>query len=365
MPLSPDTRRRLLGAVPAAALALILLGGVPAAAGPTERLRDFFAAVNAILADPEIGDEPLERVRRIRRLVGEVSDVQAAAALALDREWPARTAGEQGEFVTLFAELLERAYVGRLAGRGRVADGIRIAYLGESVAGDAASVRTALRARDGDEAVVEYRMVNRQGRWRIFDLVLDGVSTVENYRAQFRRILRQGTYQDLVAQVRAKLGDESVLFARVEAPNAPAPRTEPVQAARLGEGATDRDRQPAAVRAGATGAEAAGAPPVTTVRSRDVGWRIGGTVNATAPTGRAGTAPGRSAAYWVQVGAFRTAAAAERLAERLSGGAVVASANGRLLLVRVGPFAQRAPAVAKLRELQALGYQPFIATGEN
>ena len=236
-------------------------------------MRDFFAAVNAVLADPETEDAPLERVARICRLVGEVSAVNEAAAVALGREWQGLSPVERDEFVALFARLLERAYVGRLAGRGSVSNGVRIAYLGESVAADEASVQTSLDARDGGQALVEYRMVNRQGRWRVRDLVLDGVSIVENYRAQFRRILSQVSYQDLVEQVKAKLGEESIMFARVREWRVSAFEPSPtalVQTSRL-DGAPASDPQPSVVRVDVTEAASLGARTVAPVRSRDDG----------------------------------------------------------------------------------------------
>jgi hypothetical protein len=76
-------------------LALVLLGSAPVSAAPTEPLREFFDAVNVILADPEIADKPLERIRRVRPLVREVSDLDEAAAVALEREWPALRPAEQ------------------------------------------------------------------------------------------------------------------------------------------------------------------------------------------------------------------------------------------------------------------------------
>ena len=393
MPQPPDRGRRLLRAAPAAALALVVLANLPAAAGPTERLREFFAAVNTVLADPEIEDKLLERIARIRRLVADLSDVQEAAAVALEHEWEERSPAEQAEFAGLFAELLERAYIGRLAGRGRVSHGVGIAYLGESVAGDEATVQTSLGAKDGGDALVEYRMVNREGRWRVRDLVLDGVSTVENYRAQFRRILSQVSYQDLLGRVRAKLDEATIIFARAGGRGAPAGEpapTELVLIARPEDGAAGRDHESAVARAVAAlrsrdvGWVVSVATAlrsrdvgwvVSAVRSRDIGWIVG---TATAgekspalalvkpPPSLAGTTPARSAApaaaYWVQVAAFKTAAEAGRLAERLDGSNVFLSAGGRLMLVRVGPFAERARAAAKLRDLEAAGYpRPFIA----
>lgn len=340
MSTSPHSRRRCLRAAPAAALALVLLATLPAAAGPTERLREFFAAVNAVLGDPETEDNPIERVSRLRRLVADVSAVDEAAAVALGRQWLARSPGEREEFVALFAELLERAYVGRLAGRSRVSNGVRIVYLDESVAGDEATVRTALGAKDGGEARVDYRMVNREGRWRVRDLVLDGISTVENYRAQFRHLLSRVSYGDLVGMLKAKLGEESIMFARVEGPSAAAPAPSPAAPLQIAERdapVTGGDLEPPV-------ADIAPSPPA--LRSREIGWVVDA-----APTG----------SYWIQVGAFKSADAAGRLLERLGEAMIVSSAGGHLLLVRVGPFAGHAQALSRLRELQAIGYHPFIA----
>ena len=109
-------------AAPVLAAILVLFAWAPASAGaPTDRLRDFFARVNAILADRTLEEQPLEKIARVRRLVTDVTDRYGAAASALGPEWKARTSTERTEFVTLFAALLERAYIGQLAGavRGR------------------------------------------------------------------------------------------------------------------------------------------------------------------------------------------------------------------------------------------------------
>ncbi|MBI4594040.1 MAG: ABC transporter substrate-binding protein, partial [Candidatus Rokubacteria bacterium] len=213
--LLPKRLRTLAPAVLATMLVLLVCPRV--SAGPaTDRLRDFFASVNTVLADPVIQEHPLEAVPRVRRLVADFSDVAAASAAALGREWQARTRAEREEFVELFSELLERAYVGRLGGIARLTGGVGVSFLHEIPAGDEAMVVTALRARDGRDVAVEYRMANHRGRWLVRDIALDGVSTVENYRAQFTRLLRQGAYDTLVARLRAKLSEESLFFARVE-----------------------------------------------------------------------------------------------------------------------------------------------------
>ena len=198
--------------------AVVLLGSPPAFAGaPTERLREFFGKVNAVLTDPATEERPLERVARVRRLVNDVADMRAAAASALGPFWETRTSAERDEFTTVFSEMIERAYVGRLAGVARGGRGVAPIYLDESVSGDDALVVTQLRG-GGHELRVDYRMTQQGTRWRVRDIVLDGVSTVDNYRAQFRRLSQSGAHATLVKQMRAKLAEESFFFARAVSP---------------------------------------------------------------------------------------------------------------------------------------------------
>jgi phospholipid transport system substrate-binding protein len=212
------------------ATTLGLLACPPAWAGPpTDRLREFFATVQAVLADPSTEDRPLERVARVRRLVGEVADMSVASAAALGPEWETKSPAERDEFTTLFAEVLERAYVGRLAGAVRAAGGLQMTYSGETLAGSEATVTTALRGRGGHDLHVEYRMTLRGGHWRVRDIVLDGVSTVENYRAQFKRLREQGSYVALVRQMHDKLAEETIMFAKSERPTPTVVATAPAE----------------------------------------------------------------------------------------------------------------------------------------
>jgi phospholipid transport system substrate-binding protein len=192
-------------------VAVVLLAWAPASAGPpTERLRGFFSHVNTVLTDPATEQQPLERVARIRRLVADLTDIPSAAALALGPQWAVRTPAEREEFTELFAELLERAYVGRLAGAVRATGVVTLKYVDEVVDGDTATVITAVGGTAGH---VEYLMTLRGGRWQVRDIVLDGVSVVHNYRAQFRRLLQQESYTAVVTAMRTKLAGESLLFA--------------------------------------------------------------------------------------------------------------------------------------------------------
>jgi phospholipid transport system substrate-binding protein len=234
MHLAPSTRGLLAAGLAGVCL---LLAGTPVSAGPaTDHLREFFKMVDVIIHDPATRSAPLEKVARVKNLVTDIADVRGAAAAALEREWDLRTPAERDEFTRLFAELLERGLVARLAGTVSPVNGMVMSWNGETRVGEETRVMTVVEARDGRKIKVEYRMIERRGHWLVRDVVVDGVSTIENYRSQFKRLLRQGSYAGLVKQLRAKLGEETLMFAQVPAPPAkwipPAKSPEPVVAVR-------------------------------------------------------------------------------------------------------------------------------------
>ncbi|MBI4589797.1 MAG: ABC transporter substrate-binding protein [Candidatus Rokubacteria bacterium] len=332
-------RHRLI--VAAACLALMLLDRPEVRAeSPTETLRDFFAEVNQILAEPEIKGQPTERLIAFRKRVNHAFDYREAAELALGREWQARTPAEQEEFVQLFADLLERSYVLQVAAKAGLNAGVRVRFLGESVNRDAATVRTALGSRDGGEILLDYQMTKLGERWAIRDVVLEGVSLVANYRAQFHRVIRGWSYPELVARMKAKTaGPRHVSTVPAETasidPAMPRPpRIEDDPPIALSPRRPDSGQHEAAEGA------RAGVEP--------------------APSA-AGTTPVTATSYWVQVGAFRNPDAVGRLASRLREQNLALSHGPELLLrVRVGPFSDRAEALSKLIDLRAKGYKPFI-----
>jgi phospholipid transport system substrate-binding protein len=406
------SRPRLLGA-----LALALLVGVTAtgvwAGEPTDTVRDFFGAVNLVLTDPGTDDRPAEKLRAIRRHVDEVLDVREAAMLALGREWGDRTAAEQNEFVALFADLLERSFVWRVAGRASIVGGMKVQYLGETVAGDTATVDTTVSARDGSDLRLEYRMMRRADRWVVRDVVMDGVSTMENYHAQFQRVVRDASWPELMGQLRAKVGAPPVgvqvaMPARLPGPLTPsaAPLEAPLTAPDLDRPAPDerhlaardlaavvtpglavRDvsslaaRRPAVEPTSPPVSEVAAAlPPTTPLADVTIGPprraepatvprpAIGAAGAPRLQVVAASPAVSRHPTFWIQVGAFRNATIARRIAERVRGQIFVVAEEGPtasrsepLLRVRVGPFSDRVQVGARLRELKALGYQPFVA----
>ena len=192
------------GLVLASALALVLLTGPGATAGPpTDQLRESIDRALNALADPDLRKDIRTRERRaaLRGIANEAFDFEEMTKRALARHWHGRTPAEQKEFVQLFADLMERSYVSKL----ELYAGEKIRYAGESVEGEQATVRTKIVTKQGTEVPVDYRMHSRGDRWLVYDVVIEGISLVANYRSQFNAIIQTSTYQALVARMKTKV----------------------------------------------------------------------------------------------------------------------------------------------------------------
>ena len=192
------------GLVLASALALVLLTGPGATAGPpTDQLRESIDRALKALADPDLRKDIRTRERRaaLRGIANEAFDFEEMTKRALARHWHGRTPAEQKEFVQLFADLMERSYVSTL----ELYAGEKIRYAGESVEGEQATVRTKIVTKQGTEVPVDYRMHSRGDRWLVYDVVIEGISLVANYRSQFNAIIQTSTYQALVARMKTKV----------------------------------------------------------------------------------------------------------------------------------------------------------------
>jgi len=188
---------------------------------PTRTLEAFFARTNTVLqsVDPAHG---LETPRQaIRELVNDVFDFRAAAAVALGPVWLSKVPDDQDEFTRLFAIFLERGFIAVVGSRASMAGGVNIQFLGESIDGESAGVATTLLTRSGQALPVDYWMVRRGDRWKVRDVVVDGVSLVMNYRAQFTRVLAAYPYAELVARMQAETPSGPPPIALLPAHSAP------------------------------------------------------------------------------------------------------------------------------------------------
>jgi phospholipid transport system substrate-binding protein len=190
----------------ALALATIGLGPVAVAlAGePTDFIRSMTERTLRILDDPKLqgADQQAQRQQLLRQVSGEAFDWQEMARRALATHWRARTPQEREEFVRLFRDLVESIYVDRLdraAGERQA-----IQYVGEQIEDGRAVVRTKVITTRGTEVPIDYRLQKSDGQWRIYDVMVEGVSLVNNYRSQFNRIITTSSYQALVQRMKER-----------------------------------------------------------------------------------------------------------------------------------------------------------------
>ena len=186
------------------AMAMVLTTGATAWAGaPTEQLRGRVDRVLRVLEDSQLKPEAraLDRREAVRAIAEEIFDFRELSQRSLGPHWKARTPAERDEFVQLFADLLERSYIDKI----EIYSGAeRIQYTGEALDGEQATVRTRIVTKQGTEIPVDYRMRRVDERWLVYDVAIEGVSLVANYRAQFNKIIQRSTFQGLLAQLVAK-----------------------------------------------------------------------------------------------------------------------------------------------------------------
>ena len=178
----------------------IALGaGEENAESPTQAVRATLTEVFRILEDPKLKD-PAQASRRRRMLEETIArrfDYREMSKRALASHWSRLTDEERTEFVNIFKGFLSDRYAGKIEGYS----GEKIHYLSERLEGEYAEVRTKLISSKV-EYPMDYRLINKAGRWYAYDIVADGVSLVRNYRSQFDKILKTGSYEELVSRLK-------------------------------------------------------------------------------------------------------------------------------------------------------------------
>lgn len=170
-------------------------------AGPLDLVRASVSQVLAIVQAPSpAGTDGGQRRSDIRRVARGLFDFNEMARLTLAAHWKDRSAREQDEFVRLFTDLLERSYLTTIENYA----GETIVFVGESVSDPYAQVRSRITTQRRVEISIDYRLRKKDARWAVYDVVLDGVSLVSNYRSQFNTIIRTSSFADLVTKLRSK-----------------------------------------------------------------------------------------------------------------------------------------------------------------
>ncbi|MCF8063381.1 MAG: ABC transporter substrate-binding protein [Deltaproteobacteria bacterium] len=177
------------------------------AGGPLEDIRSTTERILEILSDPglEGSEHRAERRKKVREVVDERFDWEAISRSSLSTQWRNLSAAEKDEFTRVFSSLVERTYMDRLENYS----GEEVIYLGEESDGGRARVRVKIVTRKNQEIPVEYRLRSGNGEWLVYDILIEGVSLVKNYRVQFNDFLTKSSYAELMERLKAKVEQQS------------------------------------------------------------------------------------------------------------------------------------------------------------
>jgi phospholipid transport system substrate-binding protein len=186
--------------------ACLFLSALPAGAGaPTEQTRATADKVMSILNNPELRSAARKNERReqLRAVIYPRFDFTEMAKRSLGPQWSRRSAQEQGEFIRLFTEVLENNYVDKIESYS----GEKVTYTRENLDKDRAEVFTKVVTKKGEEFTVNYILHSVDGDWKVYDVVVENISLVNNYRSQFNRILAKASFDELLRKLQAKTPD--------------------------------------------------------------------------------------------------------------------------------------------------------------
>jgi phospholipid transport system substrate-binding protein len=159
-----------------------------------------------ILSDKEMKKSKVRRRQALRQTIGGIFDYTEISKRSLGKYWKQRTPAEQKQFVDLFAALLERTYANKIESYNNE----KIIYLSEKVEGNYAEVKSKVISASHDEFTLDYKLINENGKWMVYDVVVEGISLVSNYRGQFSRIISEHGYGELLTKLQGKSEDMKV-----------------------------------------------------------------------------------------------------------------------------------------------------------
>ncbi|MFO8090420.1 MAG: ABC transporter substrate-binding protein [Desulfatiglandaceae bacterium] len=188
------------------ALPVLLTAATCAAAGPMETVKNITDRTIEILGDEELKapDRAAQKRELLREAADQFFDWTSMAQTALSVHWRKRTEEEKEEFTRLFAEFLEKTYMDKVEGYS----GEKIEYIEEWIDKDypdEAVVKANVITEKQGKIPVEYLMMEKDGAWKVYDVLVEGVSLLRNYTSQFNSIILRSSYEELVVMLKEKI----------------------------------------------------------------------------------------------------------------------------------------------------------------
>ncbi|WP_342347695.1 ABC transporter substrate-binding protein [uncultured Nitrospira sp.] len=182
-------------------VSLACLTGAWGGGTPTGAVKETVDQVFVVLRDQALKDpgREVERRAKLEEIIGRRFDYAEMAKRTLASQWKGLSPEQQQEFVTLFQQFLANSYVGNVDGYS----GEEVEYLKEREKGEFAEVQTKV-VSPKVQIPLDYRLLQKNGEWRVYDVVIDGVSLMKNYRGQFSRIINASSFEALLEKLRSK-----------------------------------------------------------------------------------------------------------------------------------------------------------------
>ena len=185
-------------------LLLILLASVlvSQAGEPTQQIKQTTDKIISILADPAFKGAAKATARRnlVTQAIDERFDWEEMSRRSLAQHWAKRTPEEKKEFILQFKDLLDRTYMDKVEGYS----GEKVRYDGDTIDDHYGLVRVKILTSTNKEIPVDYRVWKKGDHWLVYDLSIEGVSLINNYRSQFNSILLKSPFQELINRLKAK-----------------------------------------------------------------------------------------------------------------------------------------------------------------
>jgi phospholipid transport system substrate-binding protein len=180
----------------------VLAGSGKARASVTDEVKKTVDEVVRIVSDKELKKAQNEKKKRkaLKAIIGTLFDYTEMTKRAIGGHWKELSAPDKKEITGLFETLLENSYANKIESYNNE----KVIYLREDTEDNYSEVKTKIVTVKRDEYAVDYRLMNKDGRWMVYDVVIEGVSLVSNYRTQFNKIINNQGFKELLKKLRAK-----------------------------------------------------------------------------------------------------------------------------------------------------------------
>jgi len=177
-----------------------LIASVALASPPAYEIKKTVDEVVRIVADKDMKKNETKRRQALKKSISNIFDYAEMAKRSMGKHWNVRTPAEKKVFVDLFASLLENSYAGKIESYNNE----KIVYIKDIVDGDYAEVKSKVVTANRDEFTLDYRLFRQNNKWMVYDVIIEGVSLVSNYRSQFNKIITANGYDKLVKKLQSK-----------------------------------------------------------------------------------------------------------------------------------------------------------------